>query len=447
MLELELLVLILVAAGLWSMRTGESIFSPRVLLAFVIVFGVVIRVLVVQVNSELDWGTFTRIGPNSDQLEDALATFVFAMTLSSLFLLGYSAREPKKLVGKRQIPGQPESHGRYRVSVFVAAILILFGVRLYLIQIDVGLNNAIWLVLSRMAEYNPALTVARNLGFLAAMLSLAFIAIARCRGAIWLAIAVLWAFCEITIASALLGRAQGLVLLIGVIYLITGGERAVNRRRFVPLILVAVLFVVYGGLLARFAAQNEISIHESMSTVSVTPLRAASNAFPLVDHLIAAQIYVDTVRPTVFDSCATFAAQFVPRAIWADKPVAISLAINEALFKSSISGLPPGLIGEGYILGGTLGAAMASCFVLFIMLKLHQHRMRLVASGNPFEVLYLFILLVFFIGAFRTGLSGGLFALFVLLGSHLVLRVLLAISGAGLGEGRSHLAGSVQPSG
>lgn len=444
MFQLELLVLLLIAAGLWWMRSGDSLFSPRVLLAFAILFGVISRVILVQENSELDWGTFTRIAPTSDQIEDALATFVFVMFLSSLFLVGYSAREARKSEGKLYLSSQSESYGRYKISIIVVAILILFGVRLYLIQIDVGLTNAVWLVLSRTAEYNPALTIARNFGFLAAMLALVFLAVARRRGTIWLVLAILWAFCEFAIASALLGRAQGLVLLIGAIYLIMGGEHAANRRRLIPLIMVAVLIVVYGGLLARFAAQHEISLQESLSSLSVTPLRAASNSFPLVDHLIAAQVYSDSVRPTVLDSFATFAAQFIPRAIWSEKPVAISVAINEALFGSSISGLPPGVVGEGYILGGTLGAVLATCFVLLIMYKIHQRRMRMLASRNPFEVLYLFILLVFFIGAFRTGLSGGMFALLVLLGSHFVVRVILAFSRSGLIEGRSWSSGSAE---
>ncbi len=109
--------------------------------------------------------------------------------------------------------------------------------------------------------------------------------------------------------------------------------------------------------------------------------------------------------------------QLIPRAVYPSKPLQISKIFREVFFGDSLGGIPPGLWGEFYIIGGTVGVLILG--TLFgMLLKFLDLSIRTAAGRSaPMQTLVFSLVPVLGIFAPRGGFDNSIFRIAVILAS------------------------------
>jgi hypothetical protein len=172
-----------------------------------------------------------------------------------------------------------------------------------------------------------------------------------------------------------------------------------------PLAVVAAV----AGLAWRTAAQQHIPFDVSLELSSAHMLEATSGALPMLD---ASYIGLEYVRVAGHNILNTLVAPFmvlIPRQFWPDKPIFAPQLFNEVVTHSGLSGLPAGLVGEGYVALGWVGV-VGLCLTLGVAAAWADHAIRTRTMGDVVRGWFIFEAIVAATMGIRVGFQGALIA-------------------------------------
>jgi hypothetical protein len=169
----------------------------------------------------------------------------------------------------------------------------------------------------------------------------------------------------------------------------------------------AVVATAVVGLAWRMSAQTHTPFHQTLSESWSGALLVVSDSLPLFDHLRAGMAYATVVG---HDNGASLLAAFtvvVPRSLWPDKPRYLPELIAHAVKDSDISGLPAGLLGEGFLAFGWTGVLTYS-FIFGLLLGAMHRRLPQSTVRSPLSVWVIFLATSITLATLRTGAQGAL---------------------------------------
>lgn len=167
----------------------------------------------------------------------------------------------------------------------------------------------------------------------------------------------------VSVVAAFALQTRGpLIASIAAAAVLTLTERRLSRRRMLALALVGVLLVFGFAYMrtVREQAQGKLLGEAIEATASTSPLTVVGDDFTEVDNFVTLRRLVPDGLPWLAGrSFAEVPAAFVPRQLWADKPLPIDFALSRALFgPDGRAGTPFTLAGELYWNYGIAGVLL-----------------------------------------------------------------------------------------
>jgi oligosaccharide repeat unit polymerase len=308
--------------------------------------------------------TFVASFDNETIVYAIFLTFVFvviALYLSTIFER-YRA-EPPGLAIYRPEPG----------TAIVFAILSLVGSLTYVVamsNIFGGLSEFAIRAYQRVSFQSStanALTIPYFLGYVFAVFAFTFSRRPGSSGAKALSILAV----VLAIMASLLSGGRSMVILclfsIAYPYLV--------RMRPGKLVIVGAAGLVLIGLIsyqmvnARYVSQNATILQDQPS---LGMLDLATTGLVFLDAVAAAVKYAHYYGYDFGQLYLNILGQPIPREIWSEKPLQISVRMRDFLFGDTLGGAPPGLIGESYIAFGLFGPLLIAPIYAWLMARVNR---------------------------------------------------------------------------
>jgi oligosaccharide repeat unit polymerase len=249
------------------------------------------------------------------------------------------------------------------------------------------------------------------LTFCIAPLAILFWAQARyLRGWLWKALSYVLLGALLPWATIINGRATGVVLLWAVALAMRLNTGRGPRPRNTLVILSGSLAVITLGLAWRTASQQSLPISSALSLNFSGIVASMSDALPLLDHLRVGTAYAEFAGPDWGRSFVDGFTVLVPRSLWSEKPIYLPETLGVVVGQSALSGLPAGLLGEGYLAFGWPGLVLYPLVTGFVTAKVHMWGDRHTARNSAMGAWLAFFSLSVAMAAVRTGAQGGLIA-------------------------------------
>jgi oligosaccharide repeat unit polymerase len=394
--------------GLWSLQSFAA-------LVFSAGFGV--RALILDTSKPFAVFDYVRITPTeADNLAVASLIVLLVMVAGMAAPALLPARGTTTVVESSEL-----RRWSPRAVLIGAAVVILIQVAL-MARTFGGLGAAVT-ALSRRTLTGESLGLAASLTFAAVPLLLFAIATARRYGSkriYRLSIAVfLSSMPWLTLVN---GRAIAIVALwaLALTLRLEGKRPPSGLATGVGVIAIVAVSIV--GLAWRNSAQTSASFAESLTAVRGDSVQIVSGSLPLFDEVFVAKFYEEHYGQ---DSGLSLPAAFtvlVPRTVWSDKPEFMPQLVGERVGRSDLSGLPVGLVGEGFIAFGWIGVGLYA-FAFGALVSLAQRLLATTRRLTPVGVWLLFLMSSIVLGGLRTGGQGALIAAQLAI---LVLPIVLA---------------------
>lgn len=188
------------------------------------------------------------------------------------------------------------------------------------------------------------------------------------------------------------------------------GARAIQFF-FLGAVVVLVSIV---GLAWRSASQGEVPFVGEVVRYSSDSLLIVSDALPLLDHAIVGLEYANLTGWSGWSPLLAALVVLVPRPLFTalfgvQKPLYMPQLIADRFSGDALSGLPAGLIGEGWVAFGLFGVVLYSALFSLGMTLLERRMHR--CLGVEGRSLLAVMASMFMVVGLRTGLQGGLIAL------------------------------------
>ena len=346
------------------------------------------------------------INPNMTQTMLWIATIGF-LTMWVGIMLG--ARRPLK-----KKPRSP-SDSAYRPGLLYAAFVATLLFQAWSLSRTLGGGAVAFDALSRRSFTGESIGFGANLTFAAIPLALLGIVTARRAGRRGLErFGIVLFFLALPLLSVINGRSVVVTALWALaIALFIESQR---RLRLIATSVAAAAIVAASviGLAWRQSAQTGLPFGQRLRTEWKDVALTVSDAIPLFDHLRVGLQYVTQAGHDHGMSLPTALTVIVPRSAWPGKPQYMPQILADRVLGNDVSGLPAGLLGEGWIAGGWIGViAYALAFGLIVGLA-HRH-IKTAERLTPWTAWLVFVSTSFVMGGLRTGAQGGLITIMVAL--------------------------------
>jgi oligosaccharide repeat unit polymerase len=311
--------------------------------------------------------------------------------------------------GKRTAAPAPTREPQaVRPLVLLAAYLAGFAVQAYLLSSAFGGLGVALTALSRRVFLGESFALAANLTPILMPLLLMSIVQAKRQAAKRMHV-----FGLIVFVGSLpwLAIVNGRATVIVAIWALALAYFLAFRMKTKAVALVGVAFAALAtsvlGLAWRSSSQTGRPFTAELSRYLGNSFYVSSESIPLFDHtrvgMEYAGVYGSSAETSVFNAFSVL----IPRSIWADKPEFLPQILGERLKYTELSGLPAGLLGEGFISGGWLGAVFfALVFGLFVgVVHRFLTRSRVL---SPVAAWAVFMAVNTVLVGLRTGAQGGL---------------------------------------
>ncbi|UKA53454.1 oligosaccharide repeat unit polymerase [Arthrobacter sp. FW305-BF8] len=330
----------------------------------------------------------------------------------------------KKYAASRPAAVQP---GTYRPGGLLAAYLAGATVQAYLLSSSFGGLGAAITALSKRVFVGESFALAANLTPILFPLLLMGIIQAKRQGSQKLhALALAVFVISLPWMAIVNGRATVIVAIwaLALAYFLAFRKKT---KAFALLVVAgAALATSVLGLAWRASSQTGRPFVAEISRYMGNSIYISSESIPLFDHARVGMEYASVYGSSAETSVLNAFSVLIPRSIWADKPEFLPQILGERLKYTELSGLPAGLLGEGFITGGWLGAvAFALIFGLFIGLT-NRYLIRSMVL-TPLAAWGVFMAVNTALVGLRTGAQGGLTTLQI---SLVALPLVMAIGWA-----------------
>jgi hypothetical protein len=161
---------------------------------------------------------------------------------------------------------------------------------------------------------------------------------------------------EVSLAYGFIGSRGGVVVFILSVFVVlevtaqaSGLGRATVRR--LTLLSVALVVIVL-GLASRRAAQRATSVNSELNQVWSNVAGNLTSSMPTIDSVALAGELRDGRVLSAEEVLAPLFSNWIPRAIWPEKPPILATIVREQLVGDSLGGIPLSVFGEALVLGG-----------------------------------------------------------------------------------------------
>jgi xanthosine utilization system XapX-like protein len=138
--------------------------------------------------------------------------------------------------------------------------------------------------------------------------------------------------------------------------------------------------------------------------------RLVSDALPLLDHFRVGVAYSAVHGHDNGRLLGVAFSVLVPRDVWPSKPLFMPQILGQSVLYSDLSGLPAGLLGEGYISFGVTGVVLLS-FAFGVLVGILHSLLSTISAISPVTSWLVVASVGTVIGSLRTGAQGGLMGL------------------------------------
>lgn len=338
----------------------------------------------------------------------------------------------RKLDAVRLNEPQPPTRKQYRVQSLMAMYVVGLVAQIVLLGRTYGGVGQAFEQLSQRVFSGESNFLATNMTFF--LIPLILFALIEARrtdrtrfykfGLVILALSLLW-------FAVLNGRAIVIVTVwtFALTHFLAFRER--TRAKSIIGIGIVVLVTSVMGLAWRASSQRGTPLAREVERYSGDSFFIVSDSLPIFDHLRMGMQYADMRGNDGGLSLLEAFTVLIPRSIWPEKPIFVPQLIGEATVFSRLSGLPAGLLGEGYIGANWFGAALfALGFGIALGIAHRLTRLSRVPSPVATGVIFMFVNAT--LVALRTGAQGALITLQI----SLIFLVVLFLIGK-LAEGRT----------
>ena len=320
----------------------------------------------------------------------------------------FGARRPLKT--KARSP----SKSVYRPGLLYAAFVATLLFQAWSLSRTLGGGTAALEALSRRSFTGESIGFAANLTFAAIPLALFGIVTARRSGRSGLErFGILLFFLSLPLLSVINGRSVVVTALWA--FAITLFIESQRRLRLIATMGAAAAIVAASvfGLAWRQSAQTGRPFGQLLRTGKDAAL-TVSDAIPLFDHLRVGMEYVTKAGHDHGASLPTALTVVVPRSAWSGKPQYMPQILADRVVGNEASGLPAGLLGEGWIAWGWIGV-IGYAFVFGFTVGLAHRHIKAAQRLTPGTAWLVFVSTSFVMAGLRTGAQGGLITLIVAL--------------------------------
>ena len=236
------------------------------------------------------------------------------------------------------------------------------------------------------------------------------------------------ALCTFAVAINLLilfltgGRGALLTQVLTLMYLRTRGrgQEGLGIKNAVILAIFVPLVIVVGLAIRKSAVQgNDMTEAIPSSVASVSDM--VSGAFPILDLYLAARHYAESTGHDYGLQFLQYFVRFVPRSVWADKPLLLGLQIRNFYSGTTISGAPPTVFGEFYYSWGWGGVVGCGVFLGIALVSLNK-LYRQAREDAKYAPLYIVMVTQIVFSALRAGLEIVAFTMLYSLSALLIIK-------------------------
>lgn len=212
-----------------------------------------------------------------------------------------------------------------------------------------------------------ALTVAYFLGYVFAVFAFTFSRRSGSSGAKALAILAITLATATSFLSG--GRSLAIFCLFSIAY------PYLTRMRPGKLVITGAVGLVIVGLIsyvmlnARYVSQNAMILQQQPDLGIVD---MATTGLVFVDSVAAAIEYAQYHGYDYGQLYLNVLGQPIPRELWPDKPLQVSVLMRQFLYGDTSGGAPPGIIGESYIAFGLFGPLLLAPVYAWLMARVNR---------------------------------------------------------------------------
>jgi oligosaccharide repeat unit polymerase len=166
------------------------------------------------------------------------------------------------------------------------------------------------------------------------------------------------------------------------------------------------------GLAQRISAQDNVHFSQGLSAAVTQGPFVVSDSLPLFDHMAIGIAYSAIHGHDSGASLPLALGVFLPDSMWpnGNKPPFLPEILGESVVYNGLSGLPAGLLGEGYLAFGPIGSTLYA-FIFGLIVGLIHRKAAAIHHVGPVRPWLLFQASAFTLITLRTGAQGGLIAL------------------------------------
>lgn len=218
------------------------------------------------------------------------------------------------------------------------------------------------------------------------------------------------------------GRGALLIQLLTLMYLRARGlgqeglgfKNAALLAVFIPLVIVL-------GMAVRRSAVRGNEIAEAIPSSAADASDMLSGAFPILDLYLAARHYADSAGHDYGLQFLHYFVRFVPRSMWAEKPLLLGLQIRNFYSNTTISGAPPTVFGEFYYSWGWAGVIGCGVFLGLALVSLNKLYLQ-AKSDTKYAPLYIVMVTQIVFSALRAGLEIVVFTMLYSLAALIMIK-------------------------
>ena len=142
----------------------------------------------------------------------------------------------------------------------------------------------------------------------------------------------------------------------------------VSKYSVIALTLVVPVVILF-GMANRESAQYGTNFYYALSDVIDSGFSAFMAPFSLIDHYALSKIYVSEFGFHYGSDLIQMPLKLIPRLIYPEKPLPLGIEFRKIFWGDDLGGIPPGIIGEGYIQFGLFGVFIYLTIILFVALR------------------------------------------------------------------------------
>ncbi len=294
--------------------------------------------------------------------EALLACMLGLVTICFIFILGGKPQTNRDFPLTRY-------QTDFSITVLVILILYFLQITLYAIAYD-GLSNAFLYLSQRVILPSTIATAANAISFvyLPLLISLAVSSLNSGRGRIALVVAVY----ILLMASTSIINGRGMIVVI--IFATALALKNYGKKKLGFGAASGGVFIVSATIVIGYAwrasSQGKGTFLQSLRESLASTFERVSEAMPTLDAMIVAIEYVNRFGhdngKLIFEGFLVL----VPRSLWQEKPMFLQQKIGLLIGGNENSGLPVGVLGEGYVAFDVFGIlAFASIFAVLVLIS------------------------------------------------------------------------------